>query len=68
MHHAGRTALLVARAARVQAAVFHLAHKGIYVEYTSAVTWAALKQLIQHSADLPDPVVLVLTGSGLKNL
>jgi threonine synthase len=46
----------------------HLAHQGIYVEYTSAVTWAALKQLVQHSTALPDPVVLVLTGSGLKNL
>ncbi|MCU0485302.1 MAG: pyridoxal-phosphate dependent enzyme [Anaerolineales bacterium] len=45
-----------------------LAHQGFYVEYTSAVAWASLKQLVQRSAAIQDPVVLLLTGSGLKNL
>ena len=44
-------------------AAFHaLAQKGIYVEPTSAMVWAALPQI----RELPKPVVLVLTGSGLK--
>jgi len=41
-----------------------LAHRGFYVETTSAVVWKALEQLAEG---LPDPIVLVLTGSGLKN-
>ena len=41
-----------------------LAHRGFYVEPTSAIVWEALAQL---SGDLPDPVILVLTGSGLKS-
>jgi len=40
-----------------------LAHRGFYVEPTSAIVWSALKQMIQY---LPDPVVVVLTGSGYK--
>ncbi len=40
-----------------------LARLGFYVEPTSAVVWPALAQTIQ---DLPDPVVVVLTGSGYK--
>ncbi len=42
-----------------------LAHLGFYVEPTSALVWHALEELI---ADLPDPVVVVPTGSGLKDL
>ncbi len=41
-----------------------LARLGFYVEPTSAIVWPALQQQIQ---DLPDPVVVVLTGSGLKH-
>ncbi len=41
-----------------------LARRGLYVEPTSAVVWAALRQL---PADLPQPLVLVLTGSGDKD-
>lgn len=41
-----------------------LAHQGFYVEYTSAIVWSALQQ-IHESA--PDPIVVILTGSGLKN-
>jgi threonine synthase len=40
-----------------------LAHLGFYVEPTSAIVWPVLTQKLQ---DLPDPVVVVLTGSGLK--
>lgn len=40
-----------------------LARLGIYVEPTSALTWCAFKK--QHGK-LPEPVVMILTGSGLK--
>jgi threonine synthase len=42
----------------------HLAAKGFYVEPTSAVVWDALNQT---QAGLPDPIVAILTGSGLKH-
>jgi threonine synthase len=42
-----------------------LARLGFYVEPTSAIVWSALTQTIQ---DLADPVVVVLTGSGLKSV
>jgi len=40
-----------------------LARRGLYVEPTSAITWAALEQVVLR---LPDPIVVVLTGSGYK--
>jgi threonine synthase len=40
-----------------------LARLGFYVEPTSAIVWNALEQI---AADLPGPVAVVLTGSGLK--
>ena len=40
-----------------------LASRGHWVEPTSAVVWPALEQIL---GDLPDPVVVVLTGSGFK--
>ena len=40
-----------------------LARRGFYVEPTSAIVWSALAQTI---ADLPEPVVVILTGSGYK--
>jgi threonine synthase len=42
-----------------------LAGLGFYVEPTSALVWGALQQV---SEQLPEPVVAVLTGSGLKGL
>jgi threonine synthase len=42
-----------------------LAKAGLFVEPTSAIVWAALQNLAN---DLPDPVVLILTGSGMKAL
>jgi threonine synthase len=41
-----------------------LARRGFYVEPTSAIIWSALAQA---SGSLPEPVVVVLTGSGLKS-
>lgn len=40
-----------------------LAERGIYVEPTSALVWAAFEQL---RGKIPEPVILILTGSGLK--
>jgi threonine synthase len=40
-----------------------LAALGLYVEPTSAIVWPALTQMIKK---LPDPIVVILTGSGLK--
>lgn len=40
-----------------------LAQMGFYVEPTSALVWDGLKQIL---VGLPDPVVVVLTGSGYK--
>ncbi len=40
-----------------------LARLGLYVEPTSAIVWAALAQALPG---LPEPVVAILTGSGLK--
>ena len=40
-----------------------LATRGMFVEPTSAIVWDALDQVIDT---LPDPVVVILTGSGLK--
>ena len=40
-----------------------LAKLGFYVEPTSAIVWAALFQFMDK---LPDPIVLILTGSGMK--
>src|SRR5258706_365002 len=41
-----------------------LAHRGLYVEPTSAIVWNALEQVLQN---FPDPVVVMLTGSGYKS-
>ena len=42
-----------------------LARQGFYVEPTSALVWKALENCLPT---LPDPVVVILTGSGLKFL
>jgi threonine synthase len=42
-----------------------LARQGFYVENTSAVVWKAIQAI---SGKVPEPIVAVLTGSGLKNL
>ena len=40
-----------------------LAERGIFVEPTSAIVWDGLQQVVTHA---PDPIVVMLTGSGLK--
>ena len=40
-----------------------LAIRGMFVEPTSAIVWDALEQIIDT---IPDPVIVILTGSGLK--
>jgi threonine synthase len=42
-----------------------LAHRGFFVEPTSAIVWSGL---IQSINELPEPIVVVLTGSGLKTI
>ena len=42
-----------------------LARQGFYVEPTSAIVWSALDQVMD---DVRDPIVLVLTGTGLKSI
>lgn len=42
-----------------------LAHAGLFVEPTSAIVWAVLQNIAKV---LPGPIVLILTGSGLKVL
>jgi threonine synthase len=40
-----------------------LAQRGFFVEPTSAIVWNALEQVIDRA---PRPIVIILTGSGLK--
>jgi threonine synthase len=42
-----------------------LAQLGFYVEPTSAVVWDALHQVL---GNVPEPILLILTGSGLKHI
>ena len=41
-----------------------LAHRGLYVELTSAIVWSALEQVHRK---FPDPIVVMLTGAGFKS-
>ena len=38
--------------------------RGVYVEPTSALVWGAVKELYER---LPEPIILIMSGSGLKN-
>jgi threonine synthase len=42
-----------------------LARRGFFVEPTSAIVWDALTQVI---GQVPEPIVVLLTGSGLKSI
>jgi len=55
--------MIAVEEAEIEAGVTALAGRGLWVEPTSAVVWAALRKEL---TSLPDPVVLVLTGSGFK--
>jgi threonine synthase len=48
---------------RIRSARQELARRGIDVEPTSALAWCGL---IESGRKLPEPIILVLTGSGLK--
>ena len=41
-----------------------LAQMGLFVEPTSAIVWSALEQL---AGQLPEPIAVILSGSGLKS-
>ena len=41
-----------------------LGRRGLFVEPTSAIVWDGLSQIIGH---VPEPIVAILTGSGLKS-
>ncbi len=44
----------------------YLGREGIYIESTAAVAWAGMKKFCQQNNSIPEPVVIPLTGSGLK--
>ena len=41
-----------------------LAYRGLFVEPTSAIVWDGLSQIV---GQVPEPIVAILTGSGLKS-
>jgi len=41
-----------------------LAYRGLFVEPTSAIVWDGLSQVV---GQVPEPIVVILTGSGLKS-
>ncbi|HDD56310.1 MAG TPA: pyridoxal-phosphate dependent enzyme [Chloroflexi bacterium] len=49
---------------RIEAGQKMLARLGIYAELTSALVWDGLRQL---PAGLPEPIVCIITGHGLKS-
>lgn len=48
---------------RILPAYSAMARAGIHVEPTSALAWAALEQLV---GKVPEPIILILSGAGLK--
>ena len=60
---ASRGSMMVTGEDEIIPARNELAKLGFYVEPTSAIVWPALIKLSQK---LPDPIVVILTGSGLK--
>jgi threonine synthase len=60
---ASRGSMCIAEEKEILPARDELARLGFYVEPTSAIVWPALVHLLDK---LPDPVVVILTGSGLK--
>jgi len=59
----GKDDLVAIEEEEILPAFYDLAKMGLYVEPTSALVWAAFQQL---ASELPEPIVLILTGSGLK--
>jgi threonine synthase len=48
---------------RIMPAFYELAKNGFHVEPTSALVWCALKEIM---GKVPEPIILILSGSGLK--
>jgi threonine synthase len=61
---ASRGKMVAVEEAEILAGRDWLSRHGFFVEPTSAVVWPAFEQLAD---ELPDPIVLVLTGSGMKD-
>ena len=59
----GRGEILKVEEADLLNANQEIAHRGFFVEPTSALVWAVLGKMI---GNVPEPVVLILTGSGYK--
>ena len=49
---------------KIFAAYHQLASRGLHVEITSAIVWSALCEIVEK---VPEPIILILSGSGLKN-
>ncbi len=59
----GRGCILAVNDFQLKKAYLEIAEKGFFVEPTSALVWAALPEIVGKN---PGPIVLILTGSGLK--
>ncbi len=59
----GKGTFISVREDQILADSAELAARGFYVEPTSSLVWSACKGLIK---DLQEPIILILTGSGLK--
>lgn len=55
--------MIVVDEVKILPAMQELAHQGTYVEPTGALPWAGLDQIV---GKVPEPIILVLSGSGLK--
>jgi threonine synthase len=60
---AGRRDFLAIDEKDILPAYHQLAKTGIYVEPTSAIAWKAFQSLF---GKIPEPIILILTGTGLK--
>lgn len=47
----------------IRESFYEMGRRGIYAEPTSALTWSVLDKII---GNVPDPIILVVSGSGLK--
>ena len=62
--HRGEGEFIAIEETEIMPAFYELAQRGFYVEPTSTLAWCGLKAM---AGKLPEPIILVLTGSGLKS-
>jgi threonine synthase len=55
--------ICVTEESQILPGLYALAKRGFYVEPTTAIVWDALLQIL---GKFPEPIVVLLTGSGLK--